>query len=124
MLCCGTASGVDESYYPPPIFYPIPLSSLFALFYNSHLPQDYVIIGYARSPMTTDTFRESLMSRMTCRLDRALECARDQENFLSRCFYVSGRYDSLDDFQASFFLRHIQVLLVLFFPAWHLWASN
>ena len=89
------------------------IPALFALFYQGMLPQDFAVMGFARSKMTDDEFRELICENLTCRVDlkcaRPLPCAapgsrahaaarRDscapaQEEFLSRCFYCSGLYD-------------------------------
>ena len=49
------------------------------------------IVGYARSPMTNESFREKLRKA----LKDDSECV---ESFLSICYYHCGQYDSTDDF--------------------------
>lgn len=36
---------------------------------------------------------------MACRLDRREDCDKKMEVFLTKCFYVSGKYDSATDFK-------------------------
>lgn len=85
-------------------------------------------MGFARSKMSDDEFRELISGTLTCRsasfcarLERELlrsrsvsyfrlthalavdhkdTCAQDQTEFLKRCFYTSGLYDSEDSFKA------------------------
>lgn len=49
------------------------------------------IVGYARSNMTTESFREKLRKALKGESD----CI---ESFLSICHYHSGQYDSNEDF--------------------------
>lgn len=59
--------------------------SLFALYYQGMLPEDCMIYGYARSDMTDDAFRESIMAMLPCRLADAEDCSRKMDAFMSRC---------------------------------------
>lgn len=52
------------------------------------------IFGYARSKMTDLEFRDLLTSTLTCRIDARQKCADAMEEFLARCFYQAGAYDT------------------------------
>ena len=58
--------------------------ALFALFYEGMLPQDFMIYGYARSDMTDDAFRESIMAMLPCRLSDAEDCSKKMDAFMGR----------------------------------------
>lgn len=73
--------------------------ALFALFCQDLLPHDFVVAGYSRTPMTDEEFRSRVSEHLTCRYvpeDNA--CARLMADFLGRCHYVAGQYDSASDF--------------------------
>eukprot|EP00210_Caulerpa_lentillifera_P006353 g6068.t1 len=74
--------------------------ALFALYYQGMLPESFQIFGYARSKMTDDDFREAIVETLTCRIDAKENCEEKMDNFLDRCFYKSGQYDSPNDFRA------------------------
>ena len=59
--------------------------SLFALYYQGMLPQRCMIYGYARSDMTDDAFRESIMAMLPCRLTDAADCSRKMDAFMRLC---------------------------------------
>jgi len=77
--------------------------ALFALFVEGLLPTDINVVGYARSPMDHETFINRIAENMTCRIlehfGDDFECDGTLEEFLGRCSYVSGQYDSVDDFK-------------------------
>ena len=58
--------------------------ALFALFYEGMLPSDFMIYGYARSDMTDDAFRESIMAMLPCRLSDAEDCSKKMDAFMAR----------------------------------------
>ncbi|XP_024538369.1 glucose-6-phosphate 1-dehydrogenase 2, chloroplastic [Selaginella moellendorffii] len=72
--------------------------ALFALFYDGHLPQHFTVCGYARSKMTDEELRLKISGNLTCRIDRSENCGDKMEEFLKRCFYHPGQYDSLENF--------------------------
>eukprot|EP01117_Protostelium_nocturnum_P002089 TRINITY_DN1272_c0_g1_i1.p1 TRINITY_DN1272_c0_g1~~TRINITY_DN1272_c0_g1_i1.p1 ORF type:complete len:524 (-),score=233.52 TRINITY_DN1272_c0_g1_i1:217-1788(-) len=65
--------------------------SLFSLFGLNLLPKNWTIVGFARSKMTDQEFRESISKNFK-------EFKEKKEEFLSRCFYHSGQYDSEKSF--------------------------
>ncbi|KAL8520214.1 hypothetical protein ACS0TY_010940 [Phlomoides rotata] len=72
--------------------------ALFALYYEGCLPQHFSIFGYARSKMTDAELRNMVSRTLTCRIDKRENCDEKMEQFLSRCFYHSGQYDSPENF--------------------------
>ncbi|XP_020577283.1 glucose-6-phosphate 1-dehydrogenase, chloroplastic-like [Phalaenopsis equestris] len=72
--------------------------ALFALFYEDCLPEHFTIFGYARSKMADAELRTMVSKTLTCRIDKSENCSDKMEQFLQRCFYYSGQYDSEGDF--------------------------
>ena len=76
------------------------IPALFALYYENQLPTDnFVIMGYARSDLSDEKFRETLEARLTCRVDERESCAGKMDEFLAKCFYCQGGYDSEEGFE-------------------------
>ncbi|WOL12626.1 hypothetical protein Cni_G21393 [Canna indica] len=67
---------------------------LFALYYEGCLPKHFTIFGYARSKMTDSELRTLVGNTLTCRIDKRENCSEKMEQFLERCFYHCGQYDS------------------------------
>ena len=74
--------------------------SLFALYYEGHLPEHFHIYGYARSKMSDSEFREYISGSLTCRLSAKEECGGKMDLFLQRCLYHAGQYAEKSDFAA------------------------
>ncbi|PIN02853.1 Glucose-6-phosphate 1-dehydrogenase [Handroanthus impetiginosus] len=72
--------------------------ALFALYYEDCLPKHFTIYGYARSKMTDAELRNMVSKTLTCRIDKRENCGEKMEQFLKRCFYHSGQYDSQENF--------------------------
>ncbi|PKA63801.1 Glucose-6-phosphate 1-dehydrogenase 2, chloroplastic [Apostasia shenzhenica] len=72
--------------------------ALFALFYEECLPKHFTIFGFARSKMTDADLRCIIGRTLTCRIDKRQNCSEKMEQFLGRCFYHAGQYNSEDDF--------------------------
>ncbi|CAD6264124.1 unnamed protein product [Miscanthus lutarioriparius] len=72
--------------------------ALFALYYEDCLPKHFTIFGYARSKMTDAELRNMVSKTLTCRIDKRENCSEKMEEFLKRCFYHSGQYDSEEHF--------------------------
>ncbi|KAL0364350.1 UNVERIFIED_CONTAM: Glucose-6-phosphate 1-dehydrogenase, chloroplastic [Sesamum angustifolium] len=72
--------------------------ALFALYYEDCLPEHFTIFGYARSKMTDAELRNIVSKTLTCRIDKRENCSEKMEQFLNRCFYHSGQYDSQQNF--------------------------
>ncbi|KAH1156575.1 hypothetical protein GLYMA_18G284600v4 [Glycine max] len=74
--------------------------ALFALYYEDCLPKHFTIYGYARSKMTDAELRNMVSKTLTCRIDKRENCNEKMDQFLIRCFYHSGQYDSQENFAA------------------------
>lgn len=48
--------------------------------------------------MTDEELRTMVSRTLTCRIDKRENCSEKMEEFLKRCFYQSGQYDSQDGF--------------------------
>ncbi|GMJ05498.1 glucose-6-phosphate dehydrogenase 2 [Hibiscus trionum] len=72
--------------------------ALFALYYEGCLPKHFTIYGYARSKMTDAELRNMVSKTLTCRIDKRENCGEKMDEFLKRCFYHSGQYDSEENF--------------------------
>ncbi len=72
--------------------------ALYVLALKKRFPENYAIVGYARTEMNDMEFRKLVEESIRAQM---LEVnAKTLENFLSHCHYVSGQYDSKKDFQA------------------------
>lgn len=69
--------------------------SILDLFLHGFLPACTIIVGYARSKMSDDSFRQYLAPYLKVTGDKK---SIKKEQFISRCFYFSGDYDSSDSF--------------------------
>lgn len=65
--------------------------ALFDLFRHKYIPASVNIVGYARSSLSNDDFYSKIR-------DYIKGDEQDIQEFLSRCTYFSGSYDSPDDF--------------------------
>ena len=74
--------------------------AIFALFYDKHLPEDFIVYGYARSKMSTEEFKDRIRDSLPCRISGAQDCSAKVEEFLARCHYHAGLYDDPEDFKA------------------------
>ncbi|CAI0442227.1 unnamed protein product [Linum tenue] len=74
--------------------------ALFALYYEGCLPKHFTVFGYARSKMTDAELRDMVSKTLTCRIDQRENCGEKIDQFLKRCFYHSGQYDSQEHFAA------------------------
>ncbi|CAI9768777.1 unnamed protein product [Fraxinus pennsylvanica] len=72
--------------------------ALFALYYEDCLPEHFSIFGYARSKISDAELRNMVSKTLTCRIDKRENCGEKMEQFLKRCFYHSGQYDSKENF--------------------------
>ncbi|GMH46074.1 hypothetical protein BSKO_14038 [Bryopsis sp. KO-2023] len=76
------------------------LPALFALYYEGMLPEKFQIFGYARSGMTDSDFRTAIAETLTCRIHGGADCETKMDDFLAKCYYQRGMYDSPKDFKA------------------------
>ena len=70
--------------------------ALFALHCQGFLPEGYLVFGFARSRLNDMEFRTRIMEHLTCRYTPGESCGQLMDEFLGRCCYVSGNYDSRD----------------------------
>ncbi len=73
--------------------------ALFALYCQDLLPEHFSVIGFARTDMQDEVFREKVTENLTCRYTPGQSCADRMAEFLDRCFYCSGNYKESQDFQ-------------------------
>lgn len=75
--------------------------ALFALYCRGLLPESFSCFGFSRTPLTDEQFRALLTKHLTCRYEIGeTSCHTAMEQFLSRCTYVNGTYDSIEDFRS------------------------
>jgi glucose-6-phosphate 1-dehydrogenase len=72
--------------------------ALFALYCQGMLPDDFNIFGFARSEMDAESFRKHITANLTCRYVPGESCEDRMNEFLARCFYVQGQYNSKESF--------------------------
>lgn len=72
--------------------------ALFALYYEGHLKENFVIYGYARTKKSRQEFCNDICLNLSCRIDEKDTCGPKMDKFLEKCFYHSGGYDSLEGF--------------------------
>lgn len=74
--------------------------AIFSLYYHGLLPENFVLIGFSRRPMTDADFRQLILATLSCRVIDGAKCAEKMEEFLPRCFYHRGDYSDRDSFQS------------------------
>ncbi|KAG2551318.1 glucose-6-phosphate 1-dehydrogenase, chloroplastic-like isoform X2 [Panicum virgatum] len=72
--------------------------ALFALFYEDCLPEHFTVFGYARSKMNDAELGTMISRTLTCRIDKRENCGDKMEQFLQRCFYQPGQYNTEEGF--------------------------
>ena len=72
--------------------------ALFALYGQGFLPNEFRVFGFARSAMTHAEFRTKITEQLTCRYVPGERCADRMAEFLDRCYYQAGQYDSKESF--------------------------
>lgn len=72
--------------------------ALFSLYCQGFLSANTNIFGFARSKFSTPDFRQAIEENLTCRYTPQQDCAEKQKQFLHKCHYVAGQYDSRDSF--------------------------
>jgi glucose-6-phosphate 1-dehydrogenase len=48
-------------------------------------------VGYSRSKMSDEEFRDLISENLTCRVTSGEDCGREMEEYLARCTYVAVR---------------------------------
>ncbi len=72
--------------------------ALYFLALKKRLPEQYTIVGYARSKMNDDSFRDLVRQALLTNVAEVNE--KVMEEFLSHIYYQQGEYDSKGDFEA------------------------
>ncbi|KAJ0095810.1 hypothetical protein Patl1_16980 [Pistacia atlantica] len=80
--------------------------ALFALYYEDCLPKVSIYfsfinpgLSFCNSNFAYKGYLRNMVSRtLTCRIDKRENCDEKMEQFLKRCFYHSGQYDSEENF--------------------------
>ncbi len=72
--------------------------ALFALYCQGYLPDHFQIFGFARSRYSDTDFRNKISENLTCRYSPDGQCDLRIREFLDRCHYVTGSYDSTESF--------------------------
>ncbi|MEA2012939.1 MAG: glucose-6-phosphate dehydrogenase [Verrucomicrobiota bacterium] len=72
--------------------------ALFALFSQNLLPENTLFFGFARSTLSDMEFREKITKHLICRYTPEHSCERYMSDFLEKCFYCQGKYNSVDSF--------------------------
>ena len=75
------------------------LPALFALFGRRLLPDTLKVVGFARTDLDDQRFRERTAANLTCRYVPPESCDAWTGRFLDNSFYVSGNYDDPASFQ-------------------------
>jgi len=76
------------------------IPALFSLFVGGFLPKEYNVIGYARTEMDDNSFRKMAEEILIPKYEKDTESQNKIPEFLKRCTYVFGQYDSVNDFIA------------------------
>ncbi len=69
--------------------------AFYALFQKKLLPERFRIIGFSRTEMTDDIFRDKIKAFIT----REQIPTNDLDEFLKKCFYCRGNYDDYQDYK-------------------------
>ena len=76
--------------------------ALFNLYRHGLLPRYVSVVGYGRSPLTTDKFHEGIREKLPkSKADDLCQIYghNSVDHFLERCSYVQGSYDNPEDFK-------------------------
>ncbi|MFP4052885.1 MAG: glucose-6-phosphate dehydrogenase [Phycisphaerae bacterium] len=68
-----------------------------SLFCQQHLPEDFILLGYGRTEMTDDEFRQKVLEESELRCKREDRCQTRCEKFVEHLHYQHGQYDDSDD---------------------------
>ncbi|KAG8065739.1 hypothetical protein GUJ93_ZPchr0004g38500 [Zizania palustris] len=69
-----------------------------ALVLATEVAKHFTVFGYAHSRMSDEELRNMISLTLTCRIDQRENCSDKMEQFLKRCFYQSGQYNSEEEF--------------------------
>ena len=74
------------------------LPAIYRLSQQRLLPPNFVILGYARSPLSDDEMRQRARTSMLANPEVEFQSA-DWDAFAARLFYISGEYDAAEGFE-------------------------
>ena len=74
------------------------LPAIYRLSQQRLLPPNFVILGYARSPLSDDEMRQRARTSMLANPEVEFQSA-DWDGFAARLFYISGEYDAAEGFE-------------------------
>lgn len=74
------------------------IPALFHLEKEKLLPEDFVIVGFARKTMDHEGFRQTMRRALQAAGDKKVAINDAIERFLSRLYYMTGQYDSAESF--------------------------
>lgn len=75
------------------------IPALFSLYCNNLLPQEFTVVGFARSKKSDDEFRKDISENLTSRYEPEPDvCDIRIGGFLKRAHYFSGQYGDPDAF--------------------------
>ncbi|NOS68128.1 MAG: glucose-6-phosphate dehydrogenase [Candidatus Peribacteraceae bacterium] len=72
--------------------------ALYVLALKKRFPEHYAIVGYSRTEMSDAEFKKLVEESIHAQMPEVNK--KVLEDFLARCHYVAGQYDSVKDFQA------------------------
>ena len=72
--------------------------ALFTLFNQGFLRDNFKIVGFSRSALALTDFHKQISGYLKSKNHSESEIKKKLEKFLSRCDYISGKYDSKEDF--------------------------
>ncbi|OGV64180.1 MAG: glucose-6-phosphate dehydrogenase [Lentisphaerae bacterium RIFOXYA12_FULL_48_11] len=72
--------------------------ALFSIYCQGLLPAGFKIFGFARTPLSHKDFRRRIAEHLTCRYASTESCSTEISEFLSRCYYLPGSYESRESF--------------------------
>ena len=73
--------------------------AFFSLFSRSLLPENVKFYGFARSDMSQEDFKDKITANLTCRYTPEKSCQEKMDEFLLRCEYVRGDYQTDEAYQ-------------------------
>jgi len=76
------------------------IPALFSLDCQGLLPENFRVVGFARSDFTREKFRAAIAEHLECRYKCGKPSSAQIYSFLEKCFYCRGQYESADSFSA------------------------
>ncbi|MCX8065974.1 MAG: glucose-6-phosphate dehydrogenase [Candidatus Hydrogenedentes bacterium] len=70
--------------------------AFYALYVQKHLPHKFYIVGFARTPLNTDSFREQIGLWLEKEVRNI--SLKERDDFIGNCYYCQGNYNNIDDY--------------------------